>query len=148
METRGRGGKKGKAPPKEPKPNEAPKPPRPDRRKAAQTVPEDRRRGDRRRDKRVPIELWIEEEAGDALYFQRAANLSAGGAFFAQTVPHAPGVVVNLRFTLPGEAEPIECRGEIVSALGGDGMGMGVRFVDIRPDDRKRIEELVDKVGT
>ena len=56
--------------------------------------------------------------------------------------------MVNLRFTLPGEAEPIECRGEIVSALGRDAhLGMGVRFVDILPDDRRRIEELVEKHG-
>jgi uncharacterized protein (TIGR02266 family) len=117
-----------------------------DRRKSAAPVAQDRRRADRRQARRVPIELWIEEEEGDALYFQRAANLSAGGAYFVQTVPQPVGTVVRLKFTLPGEQSEIACTGEIVSAQADD-MGMGVKFLDLDERDRARIQALVERAG-
>lgn len=101
-------------------------------------------RSERRRAKRVAVELWIEAEQKDDLYFHRAANLSAGGAFFAHTIPHPVGTVVNLRFTLPGDAQEIHCRGKVVSAPGG--LGMGVEFLDLSDVDRVRIERLIDRV--
>src|SRR6185437_1475752 len=60
---------------------------------------------ERRRDKRIPVDMWVEAEDGEDLYMQRAANLSVGGAFFAQTVPTLVGTKVKLRFQLPGDAD-------------------------------------------
>ena len=73
--------------------------------------------------------------------FQRAANLSPRGAVFAHTVPRSPGSRVRVRFTLPGEADPVLCEGEIVAAEEGD--NVGVRFLDLSPDVRRRIARLV-----
>ena len=101
---------------------------------------------DRRKDRRVPVNLWIEAETGDELYFQRAANLSAGGAYFAQTVPQAPGTQVLLRFQLPGDAAEISCKGEIVSAPE-KGLGMSVRFLDLSEGDKGRIEQLIARLA-
>ncbi|MBI5543579.1 MAG: PilZ domain-containing protein [Deltaproteobacteria bacterium] len=98
---------------------------------------------ERRRDRRVPVELWIEAEAGDELYFHRAANLSVGGAYFDKTIPEPTGKVVQLRFALPGGDE-IACKGEIVTA---QDFAMGVKFLDLSEDDRLRIENLVQKLG-
>ncbi len=100
-------------------------------------------REERRRAKRIAIELWIEAEQKDDLYFHRAANLSSGGAFFAQTLPHPAGTVVNLRFTLPGDSQEIQCRGKVVAAPA-DALGMGIEFVDLKDADRQRIERLID----
>ena len=102
---------------------------------------------ERRRDKRVPVDIWIEAEDGEDLYLQHAANLSVGGAYFAQTVPTEVGKQVKLRFELPGDPDAIECRGEIVAAPA-KGLGMGVRFLDLKDADRVRIEKLIDRVGT
>jgi len=99
---------------------------------------------ERRRDRRVPVELWIEAEAGDELYFHRAANLSVGGAFFDKTIPEPVGKVVQLRFALPGGGPEVTCKGEIVNA---QGFAMGVHFMDLAESDRLRIEELVKKLG-
>ncbi len=98
---------------------------------------------ERRRDPRIPVELWIEAEADDELYFHRAANLSVGGAFFDKTIPEPVGKVVQLRFTLPGAPGEISCRGEIVSA---QGLGMGVKFVDLKESDRSAIETLLERL--
>ena len=100
---------------------------------------------DRRRDRRIPIDLWIEAEEGDELYYQRAANLSAGGAYFAQTVPQKLGTHVHLKFSLPGEPAEIACNGEIVSAPE-KGLGMGVRFLDLGEKDRALIESVITRL--
>ena len=96
---------------------------------------------DKRRQRRVPVELWIEAERQGELYFQRAENLSAGGAFFAQTFPLPKGTQVRLRFTLPGDSKEISCEGRIVATRE---LGMGVKFVALKAEDSSRIETYVD----
>lgn len=96
---------------------------------------------DKRKQRRIPVEIWIEAELGGELYFQRAINLSVGGAFFAQTIPLPLGTLVSLKFALPGDAYEIQCKGEIVTAKD---LGMGVQFVDIAEADVGRIDALID----
>lgn len=97
---------------------------------------------DKRQKRRIPVEIWIEAEGDGELYFQRASNLSVGGAYFTQTFPLPVGTKVNLRFSLPGEEYQIACRAETVSAKD---FGMGVSFLDLSAPDRARIEALIDR---
>src|SRR5689334_16185891 len=96
----------------------------------------------KRRQPRIPVELWIEVSSGGELYFQRASNLSVGGAYFTQTFPLPVGTKVDLKFELPGQAGEIACKGEIVAA---QELGMGVRFLGLGTADQQRIEELINK---
>ncbi len=96
---------------------------------------------DKRRQQRIPVEIWIEAERAGELYFQRASNLSVGGAYFVQTVPLPVGETVALKFSLPGEAHEIVCDGEIVNAKE---LGMGVSFINLKDADRVRIQKLID----
>ena len=97
---------------------------------------------DKRKQRRIPVELWIEAARDGELYFQRASNLSVGGAYFTQTVPLPVGSKVALKFSLPNDAShEIVCDGEIVTAKG---LGMGVLFVGIKTADQGRIEKLID----
>ncbi len=95
---------------------------------------------EQRRQRRIPVELWIEAERGGELYFQRASNLSVGGAFFTQTVPLPVGTRVQLRFSLPKAKAKIRCEAEIVATKE---LGMGVEFRDLKPADRAKIEALI-----
>lgn len=99
---------------------------------------------EKRKELRVPVDLWIEAEREGELYYQRASNLSVGGAFFAQTIPLPLGTRVALKFTLPGDAQEIACDGEIVSAKE---LGMGVQFIELPEPDRLRIERLVMRLS-
>lgn len=99
-------------------------------------------RNDRRKDPRIPTDLWIEAEAGDELYFHRAANLSAGGAFFDKTIPVPLGQVVSLRFIVPGTTHEVRCQARIVSA--GE-YEMGVQFLDLGEEDRAAIAALIER---
>lgn len=99
---------------------------------------------EKRKEERVPVDLWIEASREGELYFQRAANLSVGGAYFAQTIPLPVGSRVALKFELPGDAAEILCEGEIVTAKE---LGMGVSFLNLAPADRKRVEALIQKIA-
>ncbi len=108
----------------------------------------DRRQHDRRTAARVPLDLWVEEEKGNELYFRRTGNVSIGGIYFEQTIPHALGTKVKLKFSLPGSGNVIEAQGEIVNTPQvKDGLGMGLRFTDVAPDALKALEQFLDENG-
>ncbi|MBC7792880.1 MAG: PilZ domain-containing protein [Clostridia bacterium] len=120
------------------------------RRDASKTNGERRRtdrrteRGDRRGEERLPLELWMEELAGDDIYFRRSGNIASGGVFFDRAIPHPLGTVVTLKFALPGDREMVVARGEVVSAAAaGEGLGMGVKFVHVEGDGQKRIRAFL-----
>ena len=98
---------------------------------------------DKRKETRVPVDLWIEATRDGETYYQRALNLSVGGAYFAQTVPMPLGTRVTLTFTLPGESEEMSCQGEVVTTKE---MGMGVHFVELLPKERKRVEMAIERI--
>jgi uncharacterized protein (TIGR02266 family) len=98
---------------------------------------------ERRRSDRIPIEMWVEQSRDQELYFQRSANLSAGGLFLENTIPHPVGTHITLQFTLPGDVEPIKVHGEIVSAASQTELGMGVKFIDVEADVQARIDKFI-----
>jgi uncharacterized protein (TIGR02266 family) len=103
---------------------------------------------ERRRGMRVPVKMWVEEQSENSLYFQRSANLSTGGIYLENTIPHDVGTVVNLLFTLPGDSEPLRVRGEIVAPHHeANDLGMGVRFVELTPELAARLERFVREQG-
>src|SRR3990172_1699254 len=107
----------------------------------------DDRLEEKREEKRIPVEMWVEELRGQDTYFQRSANLSAGGVYLGGTIPHPRGTVVQLKFPLPGESEPITVSGEIVGVPGAERLGMHVKFLDLKEDAAvlERVRAFVDK---
>ena len=114
------------------------KPTDPNRRK------DERRKGERREDQRVAIELWMEEIVGDDVYFRRTGNLSTGGVFLDNAIPHELGTVMTLKFTLPGSKEMVVARASVVSqAAQAKELGMGVQFISIEGDGKTRIKAYI-----
>lgn len=104
----------------------------------------DRRRADRRAQPRVPLELWMEEVAGEDVYFRRTGNVSEGGVYFDKAIPHTIGTIVTLKFALPGDKEIVVARGEVVSTAGGpNGLGMGIKFVSFEGNGEKRVRQCL-----
>jgi len=99
---------------------------------------------DRRNNERVVVDLWVEERTEDALYFQRATNLSVGGLFLDHTLPHPAGTLVQLELRLPGEQTPLRVAGEVVPPTDRE-QGMGVRFVGLSSLERDRIAEYLER---
>ncbi|MGB9600666.1 MAG: PilZ domain-containing protein [Myxococcota bacterium] len=95
---------------------------------------------------RVPIDIWVEESRDGELYYQRTANISEGGLFFERTVPHPKGTIVNLKFTLPNQTEPIKVKGEIVNLPNdAEGLGMGIKFLDLTDEQKKAILNYINE---
>jgi uncharacterized protein (TIGR02266 family) len=121
---------------------------RKDRRRSSRSGnPANERRGggDRRSSDRIAVEMWVEESTDRELYFQRSANLSEGGIFLENTVPHPLGTIVNLQFTLPGDSDAIRCQGEIVNPAEGKQLGMGIKFVSLDSKVRQRLQQFIAK---
>ncbi|MBK6518819.1 MAG: PilZ domain-containing protein [Polyangiaceae bacterium] len=93
---------------------------------------------DRRTMPRAEVAIWVEEHTRDALYFQRATNLSIGGVWLDGTLPHPPGTRVTLDIELPGD-RPLRVEGEVVMHTSPK-PGMAVRFVDLVGPRRRRLE--------
>lgn len=93
----------------------------------------------------MPLDLWVEEERGDELYFRRTGNIGVGGLSFEQTIPHRPGTEVRLRFSLPDDVPTrvIEVRAEVVAGGRDDGLGMGLRFIDLGAADRDAVASWI-----
>jgi uncharacterized protein (TIGR02266 family) len=100
---------------------------------------------DKRREPRVPLDLWVEAQREGETYYQRALNLSVGGVYFAQTVPMPLGTRVTLTLTLPGEPNEFTCQGEVVAAKD---LGMGVQFVALPLAQKKRVEAAIERIET
>ena len=119
------------------------KPPGPNRRRTERRT----RTEDRRESLRISLELWMEELVGDDVYFRRTGNLSDGGVFFDSAIPHDLGTEMTLKFTLPGSKEMVVARGKVVSHSDqDDGLGMGVQFISIEGDGKKRLKSFIKAI--
>lgn len=95
--------------------------------------------------KRIPVMMWVEEVRDKATYFQRSGNLSLGGLYLDGTIPHPRGTKVQLRFSLPGEEDVIEVRGEIVGEPDEEHLGMHVKFEGLSSSLQQRLRAFVDQ---
>ena len=86
---------------------------------------------ERRTQERVAVEMWVTETHNGATYYQRSANISAGGIYLDGTIPHATGTMVTLKFTIPGDEEPSEIRGIVVGDDTDERLGMHIMFAEL-----------------
>ena len=99
---------------------------------------------ERRTGIRIPIRMWVEESTGETWSFPQSGNLSAGGIYLEQPIPHPIGTIVNLQFTLPGDADALQVKAEIVNVdWASDRPGMGLKFVELPEPLSKRIVTFI-----
>jgi Tfp pilus assembly protein PilZ len=98
----------------------------------------------RRESPRVPLATQIHIQELMALAYSR--DVSIGGMFVETTVPCEIGTRMDLRFHLNDGGPVVVTAGEVRYIV--PKMGMGVLFVGLAKDDRKRIENLVAKSDT
>ena len=108
--------------------------------------------GERRSYERVPVEWKVDFQSGETFLYSHITNISAMGIFVYSTAPLPVGSPLTLRFAPPGE-EPMELAGEVawVNPYREQGEntnpGMGVRFVELSPEQRERLVELVRTIA-
>ena len=99
---------------------------------------------ERRRDTRVAINQdFATIDDFVAVY---ATNISVSGCFIRSKHPLPVGTRVNLKFTvIASDIDIIEGTGEVVRVVRNPAAeaGMGVRFMQLTPETKSRIEALV-----
>jgi len=96
---------------------------------------------DKRNERRVTLIQEIECEGEAGKFSKRLADISAGGMFVDTLNRFALGAAVTTRFHLPNSTDPIVASAKVVYVQ--ERIGTGLEFVDLKPEDRKKIEEIV-----
>lgn len=91
-------------------------------------------------------------ESDSMFYTGLTQDISSGGLFVATHSIKRVGDRIKVKFTLPGQKEPIEAETEVrwvreTSSLNGSDLtsGMGLRFVNLTPEMKKVISEFLGK---
>jgi type IV pilus assembly protein PilZ len=110
------------------------------------------RRDERRSHDRFDVEWAVDCIAEDTFLYASITNISAMGIFVKTTDPLAIGTRLVLAFAPPGY-QPFKLEGEVawINPLRPNGdnpnPGIGVRFVNLLPDDRERLVEVIRTIA-
>ena len=98
---------------------------------------------DRRKNPRIGVHIWAEEQFQNSTYFHLLSNLSIGGFFIKKSLPFPVGSMVELELELPNSNKKLRVKGIVInnySANDSAAIGTGIQFFDIKESVRKKIE--------
>ena len=101
---------------------------------------------DKRKNARVPLDIYLNKYMGGVPYMARAADISQEGVSLARLLePEKDARRVGLQFQLPGSEEVIYAEGEVVREWVGARRteGNGVRFTLLTERHRRMIDAYV-----
>ena len=118
------------------------------------TMPSDE---DRRREARAPIELKVEYKRLNTFFYDYTKNISKGGTFIKTERPLDIGTIFLFKLMVPSREEPIALRGEVrwvikegaprpPDVAADHEPGMGIRFVYNDDEQRRLLEQMVEKM--
>jgi type IV pilus assembly protein PilZ len=102
---------------------------------------------DQREHPRAPIELKVDYKKLNSFFADYTKNISKGGTYIKTPKPLPVGTRFLFRLTVPGRPLPFELSGEVMHASpGGEGAGMGIRFVWSEDSARQEFEAAVEEL--
>jgi len=107
---------------------------------------------ERRASERYTVEWAVDCVAEETFLYAEITNISQMGIFVACKQPLKVGTLFTLRFeseagssfSLPGRVQWVNKSSSVVE---GRNPGMGIVFVDLSPEDRERIVEIVHTIA-
>lgn len=93
---------------------------------------------------RAPLKVGVECILDGKTTAGITRDISAGGIFIECQGQFEPGTIVEVKFTLPGEGDPIQAMAWVVWEKTGE--GFGAQFMNLREDTRDSIEDYVRKI--
>lgn len=104
--------------------------------------------------KNLRTRVIFQDEFGEDFIYFLSTDLSVSGIFIESPISFQTGTKVLLKFSLYEGERPIEVTGEIARYMGerrGRGrrpkkkrpIGIGIRFMGLKPEDLKRIEGFI-----
>jgi len=104
---------------------------------------------ERRSDLRAPIRIWAKEISEDMTSFHLVSNISHTGLHIEKKLPLPMGATIHLELELTSPYGKIQVKG-IVNNTYKDSdsnvMGTGVEFVEMREDDKKKLDDYLKQV--
>ena len=95
---------------------------------------------ERRKYKRVTI---VQEVFFGDRGVRRMDDISEQGMFIATPDVFMKGSILDLKFRLFNQDQPVSVKAEVRYVQ--EGVGMGVRFMNLKPEDRERIKAFVER---
>jgi len=95
---------------------------------------------ERRKYKRVTI---IQEMFFGDRGVRKMDDISEQGMFIATPDVFMKGSILDLKFRLFNQDQPVSVKAEVRYVQ--EGVGMGVRFMNLKPEDRERIKAFVER---
>lgn len=98
----------------------------------------------------APVRIPIELERSGARWFRLAVAVGAEGIDLSSPVPEELDGPLGLRFHLPGDPQPIVCRGRAEEVVIGDGQDehaerRALGFLDLDEPTRARLQTYVQE---
>jgi type IV pilus assembly protein PilZ len=105
---------------------------------------------ERREHSRAAAEIEIEFKKDIDFVTSYMLNISKGGLFVKTDDAYPLDTIVLLRFTMPGDTQPIETEGKVVwsnsnKRKGYFPRGMGMKFLKLEPTAAEKIKKFVDE---
>lgn len=101
-----------------------------------------------RTNSRFLVQLEVQLEVGKRLLMCQTENVSKGGILIRTDQRYPIGTRIAFKSTLPGDRAPVEGYLEVMRHTVPDVeqlQGVGLRFVDMRSPDQKRLYEFLDR---
>lgn len=104
---------------------------------------------ERRRERRVPVQIQIQYKTVDGFFQDYIRNISLGGIFIETEKPLPMNTKLRVEFCLPEMEDPITADGIVVHTLrvGQTGnptvIGMGIRFSDLETTSKQLLESYL-----
>ena len=95
------------------------------------------------------MQIWAKESGDNYTCFHLVSNLSVGGLLIEKKLPFAIGSVLKLELEIPDPEENIHLKGRVVNRYDGADetiSGTGLKFIEMKEEDRKKIESLLDRI--
>ena len=108
---------------------------------------------ERRRARRVPVEIQIQYETADGFFQDYMRNLSLGGIFIETPKPLPMHTKLKVQFSLPDMSAPIVADGVVVHTLRlgqpkkPSVSGMGIKFSELEPSSKEMLESYLQAQG-
>jgi len=104
---------------------------------------------ERRAHARATLKTSVHFGSESNFYTGFTQDISAGGLFVATHNVVPMGTVIDLEFSIPDEGPPITVQGEVrwaaeYNPASDCSPGLGLRFIDLKEEDRIRIERWVE----
>ncbi len=107
---------------------------------------------ERRRQRRIDVELTIDIESESNFYTGFSENISEGGVFIATHDYKPMGSRVNVRLALPDGGVPLDVECEVCWVREYNPVipsmipGMGLQFLNLSPWDHERVQAFVESL--